>query len=201
MAEIQEIKASTRQEQKKTVLKAMRRAGSIPAVIYGGEEPNENVTLEYKRINQLFQAGHFLSTVFMLDVDGKKQRVIPREIQVDRVRDFPLHVDFLRVSKSARIDVAVAVRFENEGICPGLKRGGALNIVRHEVELTCPADSIPEYITVDLSSVDIGDSVHISSVKLPEGVAATIDRDFTIATIAGTANTTEVEGGEDEAKA
>ncbi len=191
MAEMQEIKASARQEMKKTALRAMRRAGSIPAVIYGDGKPNEIVTLEYKRINQLFQSGHFLSTVYTLDVDGKKQRVIPREIQVDPVRDFPQHVDFLRLGKSARIDVAVAVHFENEGASPGLKRGGALNIVRHEVDLSCPADQIPEFVTVDLTGVDIGDSVHISAIKLPDGVTPTIDRDFTIATIVSTAGMTE----------
>lgn len=195
MSEMQEIKASARQETKKTALRAMRRAGSIPGVVYGDGKPNENVTLEYKHINKLFQTGHFLSTVYMLDVDGTKTRVIPRDIQVDPVRDFPQHVDFMRVSKTARIDVAVAVHFTNEEASPGMKRGGALNIVRHEVELSCPADHIPEFITVDLTGLDIGDSVHISSVKLPEGVTPTIDRDFTIATITGASAKGEAEEG------
>lgn len=186
MAELLEIKAAPREAMTKGAKKAMRKGGSIPGVVYGGGKANENVTLEYKRIFQLMQSGHFLSTVYMLDLNGKKERVIPRDVQVDPVRDFPLHVDFLRVSKSARIDVEVPVRFMNEGASPGLKRGGVLNIVRHEVELTCPADAIPEFIEVDLTGLEIGDSVHISAVKLPENVMPTIsDRDFTIATIVG----------------
>jgi large subunit ribosomal protein L25 len=186
MAELLEIKADSRDIKKKSALKAMRKSGSIPGVIYGDKKPNENVTLEYKRIFQLMQSGSFMSTVYMLDIGGKKQRVIPRDVQVDPVRDFPLHVDFLRLSKTARIDVEVPVRFLNEEASPGLKRGGTLNVVRHAVELECSADNIPEYIEVDLSGLDFGDTVHISAVKLPEGVTPTItDRDFTIATIAG----------------
>jgi large subunit ribosomal protein L25 len=188
MAELIEIKASVREDMTKGAMKAMRRGGRIPGVVYGDSKKNANVTLEYKRIMQLFQTGHFLSTVYLLDIDGRKERVIPREVQVDPVRDFPLHVDFLRVSKTSRIDVEVPVTFLNEGASPGLKRGGVLNIVRHEIELSCPADAIPETIEVDLTGLDIGDSVHISSVKLPEGITPTItDRDFTIATIVGSA--------------
>ncbi len=124
----------------------------------------------------------------MLDVNGRKQRVIPREVQVDPVRDFPIHVDFMRVSKSSRIDVAVPVHFVNEEASPGLKRGGVLNIVRHEIELSCPADSIPESLTIDLTGLEIGDSIHISAVKLPAGVTPVIAaRDFTVASVAGAA--------------
>ncbi|MDZ4792166.1 MAG: 50S ribosomal protein L25/general stress protein Ctc [Hyphomicrobiales bacterium] len=192
MAELLEIKANPREFMKKTALRTMRKGGNIPGVIYGDQKPAESVTLEYKRIFQLMQSGAFLSTVYMLDIDGKKQRVIPRDVQVDPVRDFPMHVDFLRVSKTARLDVEVAVRFINEEASPGLKGGGALNVVLHTVELECSADNIPEFIEVDLTGLDYGDSVHISQVKLPEGVKPTItDRDFTIATIAGA--TTEEE--------
>jgi large subunit ribosomal protein L25 len=187
MAELIEIKASPRQTMTKAALRALRKSGSIPGIIYGGDKPNAPVTVEYKRIWQLMQTGHFLSTVYMVDIDGRKERVIPREVQVDPVRDFPLHVDFLRVSKTSRIDVEVPVRFLNEGASPGLKRGGVLNVVRHEIEVNCPADAIPEFIDVDLTGTDIGDSIHISAVTLPKGVMPTItDRDFTIATIAGT---------------
>ena len=128
------------------------------------------MAIEYKLVWQHYQTGHFLSTVYLLDVDGKKERVIPRDIQVDPVRDFPIHVDFMRVTRTSRIDVALAVHFVNEDASPGLKRGGVLNIVRHEVECSCPADAIPEGITVDLTGLDIGDSVHISAIELPEGI-------------------------------
>ncbi len=131
------------------------------------------------------ETGHFLSTIYMLDLEGEKVRVIPRDIQLDPVRDFPLHVDFMRVSKSSRIDVEVSVEFLDEEKSPGLKRGGVLNIVRHTIELSCPADAIPQSIAFSLAGLDIGDSIHISAVTLPEGVTPTItDRDFTVATIA-----------------
>jgi large subunit ribosomal protein L25 len=144
-----------------------------------------NITVERKAVWRQLETGHFLSTVYMLDLDGKKVRVIPRDIQLDVVRDFPLHVDFMRVSKSSRIDVEVLVHFVDEDKSPGLKRGGALNIVRHSIELSCPADAIPASIEFSLKGLDIGDSIHISAVTLPDNVTSTItDRDFTIATIA-----------------
>jgi large subunit ribosomal protein L25 len=124
--------------------------------------------------------------VFEVEIEGKKNRVIPRDLQVDPIKDLPIHVDFLRIGKDGRIRVAVPVRFVNDALSPGLKRGGVLNIVRHDVEVTCPYDKIPLFFEVDLTGLEIGRSVHISAVKLPEGVAPTIrDRDFTIATIAG----------------
>ena len=123
--------------------RALRKQKKVPAVVYGGEADPENVTLEYKAVWQNYQTGHFLSTVYLLDVDGKQERVIPRDVQVDPVRDFPIHVDFMRVSKSSQIDVAVPVHFVNEEASPGLKRGGVLNIVRHEIELSCPAEFDP----------------------------------------------------------
>jgi large subunit ribosomal protein L25 len=188
MAELTEIKATAREGTGKLASRALRANKLVPAVIYGGTEKPESITLEYRYLWQHYQTGHFLSTVYMLDVDGKKQRVIPRDVQVDPVRDFPIHVDFLRVSGSSRINVAVPVQFINEDASPGLKRGGVLNIVRHEIELSCPANAIPERITVDLTGLQIGDSLHISAVKLPEGITPTIaDRDFTVATIAGAA--------------
>jgi large subunit ribosomal protein L25 len=188
MAELIELKATAREGTGKLANRALRAQKLVPGVIYGGEKANANVALEYKLVWQHYQTGHFLSTVYLLDVDGKKERVIPRDVQVDPVRDFPIHVDFMRVSKSSRIVVAVPVHFINEDASPGLKRGGVLNIVRHEVEFSCPADAIPESITVDLSGLEIGDSVHISAVKLPAGITPVIaDRDFTVATIAGAA--------------
>jgi large subunit ribosomal protein L25 len=188
MAELIELKATAREGTGKLANRALRAKKMVPGVVYGGEHDPANVALEYRHVWQHYQAGHFLSTVYLLDVDGKKERVIPRDVQVDPVRDFPIHVDFMRVSRTSRIDVAIPVQFVNEDASPGLKRGGVLNIVRHEVEFSCPAEAIPERITVDLTGLDIGDSVHISAVKLPEGIKPTIaDRDFTIATIAGAA--------------
>ncbi|WKW50854.1 50S ribosomal protein L25/general stress protein Ctc [Rhodomicrobium lacus] len=188
MAEVIELKAQAREGTGKLANRALRAQKLVPGVVYGGEKSPANVTLEYRHVWQHYQTGHFLSTVYLLDIDGKKERVIPREVQVDPVRDFPIHVDFLRVSKSSRVEVEIPVHFINEEASPGLKRGGALNIVRHSVELSCPADSIPDHITVDLTGYDIGDSIHISAVKLPAGITPTItDRDFTVATIAGAA--------------
>src|SRR5215469_1080841 len=188
MAELIELKATAREGTGKVANRALRAKKMVPGVVYGGEGGPANVALEYKLVWQHYQTGHFLSTVYLLDVDGKKERVIPRDVQVDPVRDFPVHVDFMRVSRTSRIDVAVPVQFLNEDASPGLKRGGVLNIVRHEIEFSCPADAIPERITVDLTGLQIGDSIHISSIKLPEGITPVIaDRDFTIATIAGAA--------------
>jgi len=188
MAELIELKATAREGTGKLANRALRAQKMVPAVVYGGERGPANVALEYRLVWQHYQTGHFLSTVYLLDVDGKKERVIPRDVQVDPVRDFPIHVDFLRVSRTSRIDVEVPVHFINEEASPGLKRGGVLNIVRHEIEFSCPADAIPESITVDLTGLEIGDSVHISAVKLPEGITPVItDRDFTVASIAGAA--------------
>ncbi len=187
MAELTELKATAREGTGKLANRALRAQKLVPGVVYGGETAPANVTLEYKSVFQHYQTGHFLSTVYMLDVDGKKERVIPRDVQVDPVRDFPIHVDFMRVSQTSRIDVDIPVQFINEEASPGLKRGGVLNIVRHSIEFTCPADAIPEKITVDLTGLDIGDSLHISAVTLPAGITPTIDRDFTIATVAGAA--------------
>ena len=198
MAEITELKAIAREGTGKLANRALRAQKMVPGVVYGGETAPANVALEYKNVFQHYQTGHFLSTVYLLDIDGKKERVIPREVQVDPVRDFPIHVDFLRVSRTSRIDVDVPVQFINEEASPGLKRGGVLNIVRHAIEFTCPADAIPEKITVDLTGLDIGDSIHISAVTLPAGITPTIDRDFTIATIAGAAagrSETDTEAG------
>ena len=144
------------------------------------------IALDYNDLWKQVIKGHFTSTVFEVEVDGKKNRVIPRDLQVDPVKDLPIHVDFMRIGKDGRIRVEVPVRFVNEALSPGLKRGGVLNIVRHDIEVTCPYDKIPAFFEVDLTGLEIGRSVHISAVKLPEGVEPTIkDRDFTIATIAG----------------
>ena len=142
--------------------------------------------MDYRAISQQILTGHFQSTIFVLDVDGKKTRVIPRGVQLDPVRDFPIHVDFMRVSKDALVTVEVPVHFLNDVASPGLKRGGVLNVVRHTIPVRCPADKIPDHFDVDLTGLEIGNFVHISEIKLPEGVRPTItERDFTVATIVG----------------
>jgi large subunit ribosomal protein L25 len=199
MAEMVEIQASKREGTGKAANRVIRKEGRVPGIVYGDNQEPQNVTVEYKQLFKQVQTGHFLSTVYMLDVDGKKIRVIPKDVQLHPVRDFPLHVDFMRISKSSRIDVEVTVNFVNEAGSPGLKRGGVLNIVRHTVELSCPADAIPESVEVDLSGLDIGDSVHISAVTLPKNVTPTIaDRDFTIATIVGSSAMKSEEGEDGE---
>ena len=195
MAEF-EFKAERRDRAGKGAARALRREGRVPAVIYGDKKDPISISIPYKETELQIQKGGFLTHILTVDVDGEKIRVIPRDYQLDVVRDFPMHVDFLRVSRSTRITVGVHVAFENEETCPGLKRGGALNIVRREVEVECPATEIPAAITIDLKDADIGDSIHISAVTLPEGVTPTItDRDFTIVTIAAPAGFNEAEEG------
>jgi large subunit ribosomal protein L25 len=146
------------------------------------------IVLGYKEIHQRIHAGGFLTTIATINVGGKKIQVLPKDYQLDPVRDFTMHVDFLRIGKDTVVTVDVPVHFANEEKSPGIKRGGVLNIVRHEIEFHCPATAIPDFIEVDLTGLDIGDSVHISAIKLPEGVEPTItDRDFTIATVAAPA--------------
>jgi large subunit ribosomal protein L25 len=184
--QINEIKASAQPRSGKGGARAVRRGGRVPGVVYGDQRDVETITLDHRELTILLSRGKFLSTVFELNVDGTKYRVIPREIQLDPVKDLPLHVDFQRVGPGARIRVNVPVRFVNEGLSPGLKRGGVLNVVRHEVEVTCPADAIPEYFEFNLEGLEIGRSIHISATHMPEGVRPTIlNRDFTVATVAG----------------
>ena len=165
--------------------RALRRAGKIPAIVYGGHEKPLQVALTFKEVKrQVTTNARFFSSVVELDLDGEKVRVLPREAQLHPVTDDPLHVDFMRAEAGALVTVGVPVRFINEQQAPGLKRGGVLNVVRREVELLCPADRIPAEIVADLSGLDINESLHISAVQLPEGVRPTItDRDFTIASI------------------
>jgi len=184
MAQATELKAQARSGVGKGAARAVRRQGLIPAVIYGDKKPPVPISISYNEAMKRIFGGGFLSHVLTLDVDGEKYKVIPRDYQLDPVKDKALHVDFLRIGAGSRLTVEVHVNFINEEASPGLKRGGTLNIVRHTVEVSCPADSIPEEITVDLTGTDIGDSLHISAVTLADGVHPTIqDRDFTIATI------------------
>jgi large subunit ribosomal protein L25 len=188
MAEAIELKAWTRGSSGKGGARSQRRGGRIPGILYGDKQEPETISVDYRTIYQQIHTGHFQSTIYVLDIEGKKTRVIPRAVQVDPIRDFPIHVDFLRLGKDAHVTVEVPVRFLNEAASPGLKRGGVLNIVRHEIAVRCPADTIPDHFEVDLTGLEIGDSIHISALKLPEGVRPTITkRDFTVATIVGRA--------------
>ncbi|MCC6737386.1 MAG: 50S ribosomal protein L25/general stress protein Ctc [Bauldia sp.] len=180
-----ELTASVREKSGKGSARAVRREGMIPGVVYGGDEAPVSIKLSHRDLAFKLMGGGFMTTVVTLDVDGKKVRAIPRDYQLDPVRDTPLHVDFLRVTKDSVVTVDVPVRFINEAASPGIKRGGVLNIVRHTVEVLCPVDAIPNEFVADLTGLDINDSLHISKITLPEGVRPTIrDRDFTIATIA-----------------
>ncbi|KQT82526.1 50S ribosomal protein L25/general stress protein Ctc [Aurantimonas sp. Leaf443] len=185
MSETYTVTAEAREKVGKGAARHLRRNGMIPAVIYGGKQQPLPIAIPYKETFLRLHAGGFLTTIATIEVGGQKIKVLPKEYQLDPVRDFLTHVDFLRVSESTRVTVGVPVHFENEDEAPGLKqKGGVLNVVRHEIEVEAPAGSIPEGFTLDLTGLDIGDSIHASALKLPKGVELAIDdRDFTIATI------------------
>lgn len=192
------LEATVRDRVGKGAARALRRENKIPAVIYGDKQQPLPIALPYKDVFLKLHAGGFLTHVWTIKVDGKSIRVLPRDYQLEPVRDFLVHVDFLRVGRNSRVAVEVPVHFENEEASPGLKRGGVLNIVRHTVELECPADAIPEAITFDLTGLEIGDSIHISATNLADDVTPTItDRDFTVATIAAPAVLTAAEDAGD----
>jgi len=188
MPDIHTIRAETRGRGGKGPARATRRAGRVPGVIYGEKEPPQLISVEPRElITEMGRPGFFARLIEVELADGAgpvKHRALPRDVQLDPVTDRPLHVDFLRVGTDTPVRVAVPVVFANQATSPGLKRGGILNIVRHEIEVMCLADHIPERVTIDLEGLEIGDSIHIHTVRLPEGVTPTIARDFTIATIA-----------------
>ncbi|MBA4783604.1 MAG: 50S ribosomal protein L25/general stress protein Ctc [Rhizobiales bacterium] len=192
-----ELTATVRDRVGKGAARALRREKKIPAVIYGAKQPPLPIAIDYKEAFLKLHGGGFMSTIATIDVNGEKIRVIPKDYALDPIKDFLIHVDFLRVTKGSMLTVEVPVIFENEEASPGLKRGGVLNIVRHTVELECPADQIPEHIVADLKGLELGDGIHISNISLPEGVKPIItDRDFTIATIATPAGIREDLKGE-----
>lgn len=185
MAENVTLTADIREGTGKGAARAVRREGRIPAVIYGDKKDPISITLPYADVIKQVNTGTFMSKLVDVEVKGEKIRTIPRDVQFEPVRDFIMHVDFLRLGKGAKINVEVPVVFLNDEETPGIRAGGVLNIVRYTVELICPASAIPSEIEVDIGSLEMGDSVHISDVKLPDGVTPTIDdRDFTIASIA-----------------
>lgn len=178
------LSAEQREKAGKGASRELRRQGRVPAVIYGNKEEPTTIHVEERELRKLLGTGHFMNSLIMVEIDGKSVRTLPKDVAFHPVTDRPIHVDFLRLSKDATVDVSVPVLFVNEEASPGLKRGGVLNIVRHELELICDAARIPDEIEIDVTGLDVGDSIHISSVKLPEGSKSAItDRDYTIATV------------------
>jgi large subunit ribosomal protein L25 len=184
MADITTISAELRDRAGKGAARATRRAGRIPGVIYGDKKDPVLISVEPRELDRVLRRPGFFAKLLDVAVDGATHRVLPRDAQLHPVNEKALHVDFMRVGATTRITVGIPVHFINQDKSLGLKRGGILNIVRHEIELVCSADNIPDHLTVDLDGTDIGDSIHIQAVKLPEGTRATIERDFTIASIA-----------------
>lgn len=202
MAENTNLKAEARPKGSKGAVRSLRLNGRVPAVIYGDKKSPELISVDYKAVNNLYQTGTFTSHLLNIEIDGRNERVIPRDVQREPVRDFIIHVDFMRLGKNATITVDVPVHFINHEASPGLKAGGVLNIVRHEIEMICPAETIPEFIEVDLTGYEMGTSIHISSVKLPTGVKPTIaGRDFTVATVAAPASVVSAENAAPAAEA
>ena len=179
------LKAIKREKTSSGSNNKLRAEGLIPAILYGGKNPNQNISIEKKDIKNIVNSDTFLSKVLELDIDGKKEKVIPRDIDFHVISEEPIHIDFMRIVAGKKIILEIPVKFINHPDSPGLKRGGVLNIVRRKVELKCPAENIPDDITIDLAGTDIGTSIKISSVKLDENITPTIsDRDFVIATVA-----------------
>ena len=179
------LEANTRNTKSKGDVRSLRLAGNIPGIIYGGKEQNQKVTVLKKTLKTLIAKENFLSNIITLDLDGKPQNVLPREITYNVISDEPTHIDFLRVVPGVKIRIEIPVQFINHETSPGLKRGGVLNIVRRKIELKCPSEKIPESIVIDLDGIEIGESFKISSIKLEEDVTPTIiGRDFVIATLA-----------------
>jgi large subunit ribosomal protein L25 len=184
MSEQLTLSAETRERAGKGASRMLRREGRVPAVVYGNNEEPLSIHLEEKLLVKALSTGHFMNSVVMIDAGATPVRTLPKDVQFHPVTDRPLHVDFLRISEHAKVHVAVPIHFTDEDKSKGLKRGGVLNTVRHELELVCDAAEIPEEIEISLAGLDIGDSLHISAVTLPKGTESAItDRDFTIATI------------------
>ena len=184
MSEQLTLPAEARDRAGKGASRALRRDGRVPAVVYGEKKEPLSIHVEEKLLTKMLHSGHFMNSIVMIDVAGKATRTLPKAVDFHPVSSRPIHVDFLRIGEHSKVTVAVPVRFDNEEASPGLKRGGVLNVVQHELELVCDAAHIPEEIHIPLDGLDIGDSIHISDVKLPEGTKAAIDdRDFTVATI------------------
>ncbi|OZA91672.1 50S ribosomal protein L25/general stress protein Ctc [Altererythrobacter sp. H2] len=207
MSDALTLPAETRERAGKGASRALRREGRVPAVIYGGKEEPILIHVEGKELFRQMMTGHFMNSIVTIEIGGKRINTLPKDVAQHPVNDRPLHVDFLRLNKDSKVDVQVPVVFINEEASPGLKKGGVLNIVRHELELVCDANRIPSEVTIDVTGKDVGDSIHISEVTLPEGsLSAITDRDFTIATLVAPSALKRAEGaaaaeGEAEAEA
>lgn len=184
MSETLTLPAEARERAGKGASRSLRREGRTPAVIYGGKEEPTMIHVEQKELVRQLGTGHFMNSIVIIEIGGKSVRTLPKDVAFHPVTDRPTHVDFLRLTGDSKVEVSVPVVFVNEDASPGLKKGGVLNIVRHELDLLCPNEDIPEEIQIDVTGREIGDSIHISSVTLPKGVSSVIsDRDFTIATV------------------
>lgn len=184
MSDLLTMSAEARERAGKGASRALRREGRVPAVIYGDKQEPQPIHVEEKALNKLLATGHFTNSLVMVEVGGTKTRTLPKDVTFHPVTDRPIHVDFFRLSKGAKVQVNVPVIFINEEASPGLKRGGVLNVVRYELDLMCDADVIPDQIEIDVTGLEIGDTIHISNVSLPKGSTSSItDRDFTIAAV------------------
>jgi len=189
------LPAERRERAGKGASRALRREGRIPAVIYGGKEDPITIHVEEKELVKQLNTGHFMNSIVKIDVGGDTVRTLPKDVALHPVSDRPTHADFLRLSKDATVDVSIPVVFTNEEASPGLKKGGVLNVVRHELDLVCAADKIPGEIEIDVTGKEVGDSIHISEVSLPEGSTSAItDRDYTIATLVAPSSLKKSEG-------
>ena len=196
------IKALKREKLTSGSNNKLRASGFIPAILYGGKDPNQNISVSKKELSSIINSDTFLSKVLEIELEGKKEKVIPRDVSYNVISEEPVHIDFMRIVSGKKIILEIPVKFINHPDSPGLKRGGVLNIVRRKVELKCPAENIPDEIVVDLAGTDIGTSIKISSVKLPESVMPTItDRDFVVATVAAPTIIKEPEKPAEEASA
>ena len=207
MSEQLTLPAETRDRAGKGASRALRREGRVPAVVYGANQEPLGIHVEEKLLAKMLSTGHFMNTVVMIDAAGQQTRTLPKDVQFHPVTSRPVHVDFYRIGEHSKVTVAVPVRFTDEEKSPGVKRGAVLNIVRHELELVCDAAEIPDEIVISLNGLDVGGSIHISDVQLPQGATSAItDRDFTIATVVAPSalkseegDTTQTEAGGEEA--
>jgi large subunit ribosomal protein L25 len=183
MATVKELKATARPSVGKGAARAERRAGRVPGVIYGNNQPHTPISVDDADLRQRILAGRFLTTIYDIDLEGKKHRVIPRDFHLDPVRDFPIHVDFMRLGEGATIRISVPLHIQRADASPGVKRGGTVNIVTHTLDLECSVDNIPQYIDADVSTLEIGHSLHLSDITLPASVKALAREDITLVTI------------------
>ncbi len=199
MSDALNLPAETRERAGKGASRALRREGRVPAVIYGGKEEATPIHVEEKELVRQLMTGHFMNSIVMVEISGDKVRTIPKDVAFHPVTDRPIHADFLRLAKGSKIEVAIPVSFINEEGSPGLKKGGVLNVVRHDLDLVCEVDKIPSEIEIDVTGKEVGDSIHISEVVLPDGSESAItDRDYTIATLVAPS---ALKKSEDEAEA